>query len=512
MPDPNTTRAPRTPGGPIGAAVSWAIVLLVALLIGLSQANVSLGDPDAADSPAEIALQQPGEPGITGSEDEPPVQAESSPPPSPTPAAEEDAATAAEPEGPDPDAPDAETESGAMLSVVARSVVGTPKDERRAGMTNIDRVAQTDVDRLRLAILYAYVFDHETARGRLEALEGAELSPGLQRDLATFQRLYTAGEGALSDEEAERMSARHGWFWDLALASMTEPDSEVRARLEEEARTTYYIATGASLSFLLMLVASFGLFITAIVMVATGKIRTRYVPPQPGGSAYIETFAAFLLAFMLLSMATAIALASGSETVQQVAEPAMHILRWGLLGALAWPLLRGSTWRDVRASIGWVTPRGFFREVGCGIVGYFAALPLIALGATITITLTALVDNPMPTHPLPEMLAQAGLAQIILLVVLATLWAPIVEETFFRGALYHHLRGRLHWALAGLVSGLIFAAIHPQGLLAIPALMGIALMLAMLREWRGSLVASMTAHALNNGMITALVLLLMKVQ
>jgi membrane protease YdiL (CAAX protease family) len=45
----------------------------------------------------------------------------------------------------------------------------------------------------------------------------------------------------------------------------------------------------------------------------------------------------------------------------------------------------------------------------------------------------------------------------------------------------------------------IFAAIHPQGWVAIPVLGGIAMMLAGLREWRGSLIASMTAHAINNG-------------
>jgi membrane protease YdiL (CAAX protease family) len=48
----------------------------------------------------------------------------------------------------------------------------------------------------------------------------------------------------------------------------------------------------------------------------------------------------------------------------------------------------------------------------------------------------------------------------------------------------------------------VFAALHPQGWTAIPVLMSIAVVLGILREWRGSSIASMTAHALNNAAVT----------
>ena len=61
----------------------------------------------------------------------------------------------------------------------------------------------------------------------------------------------------------------------------------------------------------------------------------------------------------------------------------------------------------------------------------------------------------------------------------AAVAAPIVEETMFRGVLYRHLRsatGHLGTGLSILVSGtlngFLFAAIHPQGWVAIPALIG----------------------------------------
>ena len=77
--------------------------------------------------------------------------------------------------------------------------------------------------------------------------------------------------------------------------------------------------------------------------------------------------------------------------------------------------------------------------------------------------------------------------------------------------LYRHLRnGTAAWRtgvsvfFSTLLNSLIFAVIHPQGLLAAPALMGVAVGLSLAREWRGSLVAPITMHAANNGLMMVL--------
>jgi membrane protease YdiL (CAAX protease family) len=44
--------------------------------------------------------------------------------------------------------------------------------------------------------------------------------------------------------------------------------------------------------------------------------------------------------------------------------------------------------------------------------------------------------------------------------------------------------------------------------MAVPALMALGFIFAMLREWRGSLIAPITAHALNNGMVVTALLIL----
>ncbi len=115
-----------------------------------------------------------------------------------------------------------------------------------------------------------------------------------------------------------------------------------------------------------------------------------------------------------------------------------------------------------------------------------------------------------PTHPILRELAQGASAMSLAGIYFAAcLLAPLIEETMFRGALYSHLRRGHRPFFAALASSLLFAAIHPQGWAAIPVLGSIGFVLAMLREWRGSLASSMTAHALNNaGALTIVVLLL----
>ncbi len=96
---------------------------------------------------------------------------------------------------------------------------------------------------------------------------------------------------------------------------------------------------------------------------------------------------------------------------------------------------------------------------------------------------------------------------IALIVALATMWAPLAEESVFRGALFRHLRGRMHWVAAGLLSAVAFAVVHNYGLLLTPPLIALGFAFAAMREWRGSLIAPMTAHLLHNGTIMLVVVL-----
>ena len=63
-------------------------------------------------------------------------------------------------------------------------------------------------------------------------------------------------------------------------------------------------------------------------------------------------------------------------------------------------------------------------------------------------------------------------------------------------------------AFATLISSFVFAVIHPQGLFGIPILMSVAVVFALVREWRGSVVPSMITHALVNAGTTTILLLI----
>jgi membrane protease YdiL (CAAX protease family) len=83
----------------------------------------------------------------------------------------------------------------------------------------------------------------------------------------------------------------------------------------------------------------------------------------------------------------------------------------------------------------------------------------------------------------------------------AVIWAPIVEETIFRGLLYGWIRQHLGYRSTILITSAIFGMIHPYSPLGMIQVACGGLLFGLLREWRGSLIAPMTAHAINNGLI-----------
>src|SRR5436309_1231182 len=94
-----------------------------------------------------------------------------------------------------------------------------------------------------------------------------------------------------------------------------------------------------------------------------------------------------------------------------------------------------------------------------------------------------------PEHPATEWVARADWWGRLQILLLASVAAPLVEETMFRGVLYRHLReasvrlGKA-WSMgiSATVVSFLFAVIHPQGLVAVPALMALAYGFTLLRE------------------------------
>ncbi|MFG0275540.1 MAG: CPBP family intramembrane glutamic endopeptidase [Phycisphaerales bacterium] len=401
-----------------------------------------------------------------------------------------------------------------------------PGDPTGADMANslleqIDAFAGSDPARLlRAAVVAAEVAGPGAALDRIEKEEDAlaeapdpplyteEIRATLRADAAALRQALSAGPDALPADLRDGLVDRHGWFGRLALAyGLDDADPSRAGVMADTQRTLWALIGGVTLAGAAVLVGIV-LFIVALVMLGSGRLRMRYSAPAPGGSAYVEVFAFFLMGFLGVSLVAQGIAASGGPDLSTY-------LVWVLLIFPGWALVRGARTPEWRAALGWHTGRGVFREIGAGVVGYLAGLPIALVGIGLTLVLLALAgflagpgdEAVQPTHPVMERLAQGSVPAILGVYLLACVWAPLTEETFFRGALYHHLRGRTPSIIAGLVTAVLFASIHPQGWVAIPALASLGFVFAMLREWRGSLIAPIVAHAINNGFIMTLLVL-----
>ena len=166
--------------------------------------------------------------------------------------------------------------------------------------------------------------------------------------------------------------------------------------------------------------------------------------------------------------------------------------------------------------IGWTMGRNPVVETLQGLATWSMAVPLMALGLLMTFVLTVLVQfmtgtTPEPSHPIQQELMDSDSLGIFSLFFVACVAAPVVEETVFRGVLYGHLRSATRGLnavvsilVAIVVSSFIFAAIHPQGLVFIPPLGGLAAGFCIGRELRGSLIAPMVAHGFSNAVVLSI--------
>jgi membrane protease YdiL (CAAX protease family) len=394
-----------------------------------------------------------------------------------------------------------------QLQIAARQVVGMRHSFASSAGAQVDqqlgqlqRLADRPIDRLRVAMVIAEL------RGAAPALEFLGTlprhdSPQIEQDIESLETLYTTGPESLEPERRQRLIDRHGWFGKLALGwGLSRDNPDRRAALRPAIRTA--IGTLALGGVLLLLgIIGLALCVLGIVFFASGMLRFDYRAAMGGrNGVFLESFALYL--GWMIGLSAALRAVFGPEGVSRW---------WSLVAALAplaclWPLARGVRFAELCDGLGWHGGRGWLRETGIGIVGYLGGLPIVFIGILVTFFLSRSFGAE-PTHPISREISADPL-RVIALLLLASVYAPLAEETMFRGAFYHGTRWSLGRIGGMLIVSFIFAAIHPQGWTAVPALMCIALVFNLLREWRGSIVAPVVAHALNNGVIVALLVIL----
>lgn len=463
------------------------------------------------------------------------------------------------------------TDETDQFSLMARMMVkiyhyfrvsGSPQDARSIGTTisqQLDAMASppggvplgpphdpgaAHLNRLRGAIAAGELLGDEEAARRIEAI-AAEIAPATSQepgadsdtppttppadsdnsppppsldiapDLEPLRLVYGGRASELSEADRDRLVARHGWWARVALTrGMPDSDPE-RARLLGGGGRILAALVLAGVVMLAGLFASIGCFIAVLVMLGGGRMRRRFAPPAPGGSVYLETLVVFILSFVALRF-----IAGAAMKYLHVSEAVALSMHWLLVAVPLWPLVRGVPFAEHRRMIGWHSGRGVVREVGAGVLGYFAGLVPFFLATLVSFVIVVFkmfvekaagVRSVPPRNPIIDEILNGGLWQIVSFAALATVWAPIVEEAVFRGSLFRHLRAR--WSLlgAGALSALVFGLMHQYPIYLLLPVITLGFCFALMREWRGSLIAPMVAHALHNGTLVTLLTLLLSV-
>ena len=363
---------------------------------------------------------------------------------------------------------------------------------------NLQEEVESRAEEIRVAVVVGELVGADAAQKRLERIGEEALSPEQRADLEAIERLLGGAE--LAPEQRDRLVRRHGWFGRLALTHGAGDDDPERAAVLSRASRTAIVLVGATVGMFVVAIAGIVLFVLAIAAWRGGRLRFAYQPPPraPGDVIWLQT--------VVLLMAGALAIAILPRFWRPAANYTYALL-WVLAIIPCWPLLRGVGRREWREGVGLVRGRGILREMGAGIAGYLAGLPIVVAGILLTLFLSKVLSQSV-SHPVFEEVEEGGVPTLVWVFLGACVWAPLVEEAVFRGAFYRYLRSR-HSAIASAAAvGLLFAIIHPQGLAGTPAIMSLGFVFALIRQWRGSLIGSIFAHAVHNGTLLVLALLL----
>ena len=371
-------------------------------------------------------------------------------------------------------------------------------------ISELDETARTTSDKLHIAMIAGEVLGKDQALARLAAIErasGARPSPEQLKDIESLRRIYSSKATVLDSGSRNQLLHRHDFFARVALSYGVDPVAEPRKSIEAGGVRATIMLGFVALAMLLLMLAGVGLFITAVVLWRKGRLVRAYLPNPAAGPVYLEGFAIYLVLFII-----------GFGLIRRYFE--LESLQWEWFALLIIPVVmfwlfrNGDSAEEQRQALGWHSGKGVLREIGAGLAGYLAGIVVVIAGFFVTYQLVKWTGI-SPEHPLINFL-QGNTWHVLGLYALVSVFAPLMEETMFRGALFHHLRRRWGWAVSAPIVAFIFAVIHPQGWVAVPVLGSIAIVLAALREWRGSLIASMVAHACNNFVVLTFALAVLR--
>ena len=408
--------------------------------------------------------------------------------------------------------------------ILAQGVMSGSSEAASAGAIVLD--AGTVAQRQRYIAFMIGLDDLEAAKLsalRMQTELTSEKREMSQQQAKTQEMLNILVKGGELPEDHESLEGSLGWF-----GSFVEADVAERKKIENSVVTKVTIVMVAVLVVAIAAIIGLVFLIIKAVKAFDGKIKSGLASPSTHHGVYAEVFALWLLVFVGLQTLAGMlskVVANGSATIELSLVLSAF---FGSLVVLFWGRVRGVPFEQIREDIGWTTGNGVIREIFAGFAGYAMTLPILGIGILITLLLFVIQQllsggaeasqfqsTGGGAHPIVVDIAKGVWATKILLIFMAAVVAPVVEETIFRGVLYRHLRSSFKFRAAlsiicsVLLVSFVFAVIHPQGWIAIPALMGIAVGMNLLREWRGSLIPSMVVHGVSNGIVVSIMVLML---
>ena len=153
------------------------------------------------------------------------------------------------------------------------------------------------------------------------------------------------------------------------------------------------------------------------------------------------------------------------------------------------------------SALGGLAKLSFGRVLSTGTILLFAAYPLIYIADALT--RRVLGDGLSKQEIIQLFNASQTLPQRIMIIVMAVALAPMAEEFMFRFFLYGVLKRYLGRLIGLIVNASLFAAVHTH-LPSFGPLFVLGSCFTIAYEWSGSILVSMTMHALFNALTLTL--------
>jgi uncharacterized protein len=161
-------------------------------------------------------------------------------------------------------------------------------------------------------------------------------------------------------------------------------------------------------------------------------------------------------------------------------------------------------YKEKISSLG-IVSGGFYKNILSGITAYIFILPSLIAVLVLSVLFLDMIGYKMPPQPVFDMFIEEKRSNVILfLTVFVSVLGPMIEEIFFRGFLYSAVKKSFGVIAGVILSGALFSLLHVNIAGFLP-IMILGVLMALLYEATGSLVAPITIHILHNSIIVGFV-------